>query len=295
MGVSIVTFPLEQIGWGLRQLSLSGTVGNVLAVIIYLVIGCIPAEIYLLLKKRGNSCKEDVLLLPISAALFVVLYFMVNPGLFQTGGMGGETYLLCGTLYSLLIGYLVLRTLKYSKQADMRGLQNALRILLVMVIVLFAVLILVEFFVNLPTRIAAVREANSAVMGNEILEMPGLTLTYIFLLLRCGVNILSYGCYIVIFYFCIRVLDELIHHSYSEEAIAAVKRTSEYCRKALAAIVVSEVILNVAQILCRNRIYQVDITANVPLGTILFIFAIHVMARYIEENQKLKLDNSLFI
>ena len=54
-------------------------------------------------------------------------------------------------------------------------------------------------------------------------------------------------------------------------------------------------LLNIAQLLCADLLYQIHITVNIPIFAILFLLVIHVMARYIEENQKLKQDNDLFI
>ena len=42
---TLIAFPFEQIGAGLRVLSLSGAVGNVVAIILYMLLGLIPAGI----------------------------------------------------------------------------------------------------------------------------------------------------------------------------------------------------------------------------------------------------------
>ena len=43
---TLIAFPFEQIGAGLRILSLSGAVGNVIAIILYMLLGLIPAGIW---------------------------------------------------------------------------------------------------------------------------------------------------------------------------------------------------------------------------------------------------------
>ena len=40
---TLIAFPFEQIGAGLRVLSLSGAVGNVVAIILYMLLGLIPS------------------------------------------------------------------------------------------------------------------------------------------------------------------------------------------------------------------------------------------------------------
>ena len=66
---TLIAFPFEQIGAGLRVLSL---------------LGLIPAGIWGFLHWRKKSEPLDFMLLVISALLFVTLYYMINPGLLST-------------------------------------------------------------------------------------------------------------------------------------------------------------------------------------------------------------------
>lgn len=52
---TLIAFPFEQIGAGLRVLSLSGAVGNVVAIILYILLGLIPAGIWGFLHWRRNQ------------------------------------------------------------------------------------------------------------------------------------------------------------------------------------------------------------------------------------------------
>ena len=67
---TLIAFPFEQIGAGLRVLSLSGAVGNVIAIILYMLLGLIPAGIWVFLHWRKKSEPLDFMLLVISALLF---------------------------------------------------------------------------------------------------------------------------------------------------------------------------------------------------------------------------------
>ncbi len=76
-----MAFPFEQIGLILRRLSLSGTAGNIAAVLIYATFCLTPVFILFLRRKKRGFFTEDLLLALLSAVLFVVLYYMINPGL----------------------------------------------------------------------------------------------------------------------------------------------------------------------------------------------------------------------
>ena len=79
--LQIMYLPFELIGKGLRVLSLSSAIGNVIAIIIYAAISMIPAIYVIDLRKRGRKCKEDILLVAFTGLLFYSLYMFINPGL----------------------------------------------------------------------------------------------------------------------------------------------------------------------------------------------------------------------
>lgn len=81
MFTTITAFPFEQIGWGLRQLSLSGAAGNLAAVVFYLLLSLLPCAVYCFLWAKKRLCRADWLLIIMSALLFFVNYYMINPGL----------------------------------------------------------------------------------------------------------------------------------------------------------------------------------------------------------------------
>lgn len=294
MGFDIMSFPLEQIGWGLRQLSLSGAVGNVFAIIIYLGIGAIPCGIFFWLRSKKKDCKVDYLLLLLSVMLLVVLYYMINPGLLAVSMLGSGKIFMGGTFYSVLVGYLVLRFILKKQTTDLESLQKSLRIVLVFVMILFAWSVVAECAVNLPAAIQSVREGNS-VSDTFFFEAPDLTMTYVILVFQSAVNALPNGLCAVVIFFCIKTLDELLQNSESEKAVEMVKKITVFCKKSLVVVVVSGMMCNLAQILLSSQLYYMHISVNIPVFAIVFMLVIHIMARYIEENQKLKEDNSLFI
>lgn len=294
MEFNILSFPLEQIGWCLRQLSLSGAVGNIFAIIIYLLIGAIPWGTYFILKKKEMHCKMDFMLWILSGLLLVVLYYMINPGFLPSSLLGNGKTLLGGTFYSVLVGYLVLRVTMGKNETDLIRVQKSLRFVLVLVLLLFAWAVLAEGVVNLPAAIQALEEGNY-ITDDFFFEAPDLTLTKVFLVLQSIVNALPNGLSAVIIFFCIKALDELLVNSYSEKAVAVIKKIVRLCKKSLVVVVASGMVFNLAQMIFSSQLHQMNITVNIPVFEILFMLVIHMMARYIEENHRLQEDNSLFI
>ena len=296
MGFNILNFPLEQIGWGLRQLSLSGGVGNVVAILLFLFVGVLPCGVFLLLKKKGKALFIDWMLVGLSVVLLLVLYYMINPGLLPVPIIGSKM-LLGSAFYSVLIGYLVLRVIVGNRYVDTMVLQKSLCMMLYVVMFLFAWSVVIEFFINLPATIQLVKEGNATtgIMMDGFLDEPDLTLTYAFLAMQSIVNALPNGLGAVAMFFCIRVLKELLRDAYSERAQILIKRLIRYCKISLVVVVLSGMVLNLMQIMLAHLLYQVNVQIDIPIFSILFFLVIHLMARYIEENQKWKMENELFI
>ena len=73
-----MAFPFEQIGMGLRMLSLIGKLGNSFALTLYTAFCFLPLLFLLMARNKRKLYKEDALLGLLSAALFVSLYLMIN-------------------------------------------------------------------------------------------------------------------------------------------------------------------------------------------------------------------------
>lgn len=295
MGFDIFAFPFEQVGKGLRVLSLSGMIGNVIAIVLYIFVSIIPFGIYLYMRIRKKEKKIDLLLPLLSCFLFEMLYFMINPGLMPEVLAGTGKGLWGGTFYSFLVGYLILRVTIGVKK-DIVSLQKSLRIVLYSIMILFAWSVLAEVFLSLPASIEAVKRMNTAV-GDPFsgYSGPGLLMTYVFLILKSLITALPNGLCAVIVFFCIKTLNVLLEERYCEKADEFVKKVASLCKKSLVLVLVASMGFNFMQLLFSSQLYHINLEINIPIFTILFLLTIHMMASYIEENRKLKEDNELFI
>lgn len=111
-----MTFPWEQLGLLLRRLSLSGSFGNAAAWILFLATGALPLLAAAVLLRRHRACGADFLLAALSAALFVGLWFFVNPSYIDrylspmpAGGIA--KFALASVIDSLLLTWFLLRFL----------------------------------------------------------------------------------------------------------------------------------------------------------------------------------------
>lgn len=290
MEFNIFSFPFEQIGWCLRQLSLAGSVGNVFAIIIYLFLGAFPIIGFVVLKKNRKSCRADVILFILSALLYVMMYYMINPGLIISNVAGAGRMMWGGTFYSVLMTYFIIRHFGTAKNVDLKLLHRSLRVLLIFTLLIFSGSVALELFVHLPAEWTKLAEKHTGV------TLPSdLVLSYVGLTLQSIASALPNGLGAVAVFFSVKGIKELLKDAYSETAITQVKKIGTFCKCSLMLIVAVIMLVNVFQLMFAAYLFDIRIVVSIPVFAILFLLVIHVMVKYMEENQRLKRDNDLFI
>lgn len=300
----LLAFPFEQIAWGLRRLSLSGKVGNGIAVILYLAVCLIPAGIFYRRRQSFERHGEDWLLVVLSLLLFYVIYHMINPGLLAMGlPAGGETgaglplfgsgpadggALLGGVIYSVLIGYLVWHTMRNFAGAGAGKLGRYLSGLLVALTVLLVYSAFGPSFGALLESFETLREGNT-LMGQ------GPSFTDLFLVLGYVGNILPLLLDILVIFAGAGLLEEMEENAYSEASARAAERLSFACGISLTAGVGFPIAFNLLQLLCAGSLLEVHYLVRLPLTSAIFALAALLFARYIRAARELKEDHDLFI
>ena len=293
---TIMAVPFEQIGIGLRFLSLQGSLWNALALTIYAAIGLIPIW-YLLRKvqKRGFQYEDSFLLLVLSIFIFLVMYWMVNTDkiteLFPIGGTFGDEIgkaILGCTVYSVLSAYLVIRILRLFFESKIEQLNQYLRILLGVLNVIFVWIIFGSCLDSLLESIKTLKAGN---VGNE----AELGVTYVILGLGFMVEALPYVLNIVTVFLALKLIDVMSTDGYSEDTVIIANKLSQWCAKALAVVMLSNVSLNLIQLVLAKKLRNMNSNLSIPVVSIAFVLAVLILARMIAENRKLKGDNDLFI
>lgn len=282
----VIAFPLEQIGYGLRQLSLSGSAGNAAAIGLYVLLSLVP--LVFLFRRRLHW--EDSLLVAMSALLFLSLYCMINPGLLSQWagnplGVVFEKAILGAFFYALVVGYVVLRLLRSFFAAEQEKLTRYLHVLLGGLSVLLVYSAFGSGFAGLLDSFDALRAGNT---GNEHL-LGG---TYVFLSLQYAVDVLPYLLDLMIVYALGVVLDS---ERYSDDAILAAEKLARLCRISLIAMVVSNLAYHGLQLLFVKSLMQTNSVVQLPLFSLLFVLAVLLVTRLLNDNRQLKEDNDLFI
>jgi len=284
---SLAAFPFAQIGLGLRWLSLSGAVGNGLAIGIYVLLGLIPLIALGVLWRRGRLRRADALLAVLSALLFWVLYLMVNPGLLTAwlnlaaGGIVGRA-VLGGAVYGVLAGWLVLRALEMARGAG-AGLLWGLGWLLGLLAAAFA-----GGAAGAQAAMVSLRNGN---LGSEGTLGP----SYVFLILGQGVAALPYALDAMVALRARGLVLELERDRYSQAAVAAAEGLSRLCARALAVTVGANLTFQLLQLACARWLRSLNTQVSFPLLSMAFVLGALLLSRLIREGKQLKDDNDLFV
>lgn len=289
---ALVTFPYAQIGQGLRALSLSGTLGDVAAWLLYLALGLLPAAYLLLRAVKHRARAEDALLAILSATLLYALYLFINPAdIAQRMGDAsmqtmGAIALGC-TLDSLLIAYAVLRLLRGSESSA--GLYRGMRWLLRATA---AVLVFAAFgsaLSSLLTSFDTLREANTA------LEPSALTGSYAFLVLQYLVGVLPYLIGVPIVFAGLNLVGAMEEAPYSDAAADAARLIGKRSGIAVIAVLLSQVALNLLQVLFAGAVRESSFTLSIPIAAILLLLGARLLAEFVAKGKQIKDDNESFI
>ena len=291
--VTALAFPFEQIGLGLRALSLSGATGNTLALILYGLLCLVPLALVPWLGRRRKLVVEDGLLVLLSAVLFAVMYLMINPGLLRNSagnltGPGLGKALMGAVLYSIIIGYLLLRVLRLSLRADAAKLQKYLAALLWLLTAVFVYAI----FGACTSKLV---ESFQALCAGNTQRDAAFVVSCVFLILQYCLDALAYVLDILVAFAALDLLYKMRADRYSEAAVAASGKLSHRCAKALAFTATAHIVFNLLQLLFYSKLLVVNGTLSLPLSSIAFVLAALLLAQYIQENKRLKDDNDMFI
>jgi hypothetical protein len=290
--VTIAQFPFAEVGLLLRSLSLSGTVGNVAAIVLYAMLCTVPlAVVALRIKKRALKA-EDALLVIMSGFGFYMMYMMVNPGIlsripcYAVGDSGKAV--LGGTFYSLLIGYLVLRLLRHAGGSGTDKLLRVMRLL-------FAIVALVLVFSVAYIGVSDVRSELAAIKAANTDPSVSLGLTTFFVVLRFVLTQSPVVMELGIFLLGMRLCEALREDRYGEVAIDAARKLASFAKIMVVVILLCCITRNLAQVVFAGSLISVDFLATLPLSEIVVAVGALLLTRFFVASRELKQDNQMII
>lgn len=303
---SIFSFPFEQIGQGLRALSLSGTFGNIVAILLYTALSISPVLYMAYRKRKGRLIREDFFLPFISLCLFVGIYIYINPGYlrnFVAPFAVSDSYLLAigSTLWSIIICYVVFRILHDVEHKESIDLLRLMQNLLIIIILLVIWNILGPGLLSLITEIKETAAGNTAdaffselYTENSFFD-GNLNVTCFWLILKYLLDCIPSLLLLWLLFLAKRVVRTLQKDSFSETVIVLCQELGIRCRNIVIVICVLTVAENILQLLCSHFLLTTYYQITIPIYTLLLVFVILLFSKKLSESRTLKLDNDSII
>ena len=293
-----LTAPIELAGGLLRELSLSGPGGNVLAWAIVLLAAGLPLLLLVLPPNRGRRHWEDIFL-PASSLLLIGLAFCaVNPSYLDR--FFGSTLLIAAAVIwvSLLVFWGVLRLLRGMEEAPLERLSGVLRILLVgcAALLVFAVASRVSGAIveinnlqqdwTLFLAVASVPEP-SGLTGDQALNIA-LALPLVELipdLLGAWMLLLAAD-----------LTTALAREPFGEESVGRCVTTARWSRLAIQATLVLALGVNLVKLARYDSlITEVKVSLDLPLIPLILSAALYLLCRCVQRGRELQEDNDSII
>ena len=290
---------LEEAGAWLRQLSLSGAGGNVLAWALVLLVSCLPLLLLVLPRGRGRWHGED-LLLPGCALLFLVLAFcLVNPT-WQPSPIFPEVWMLAafGIWGMGLVSWLVLRLLRGLEEGTIEKVSAVLRVLLVGC----AALLVFAAALHGSRAVAAAVDGpapEQIAMGqlitggafDRVMSSGSLWLTAVLALAELVPNLLAAWVLLL----AADLTDALALGPFSGESAARCAATARRCRLAIQLTLALALGGNLVKLALVGVIPQVQFSLDLPLLPLTLAAALYLLCRCIQRGKELQEDNDSII
>ena len=296
--------PFIWAGAGLRALSLSGSLGNAMALVLYASVSLLPLLPLIKNVKQKGSPAMRWLLVSMCAYLLFLMYFMVNPTminlLFHPRYTSAPDMLdvfqamLCMTFYVLLASYWVLAVM-----ADKQNLAKQLSRLLY---VFGAALIIYVFYIN----VADVKNTLSSLTQASANDLTGFILPNY----EAALTPTPDGIVAVISFLCnsapallmltaiplahrlLMSLESNFFDAANQQHAAAVALR---CQLAVYATLCAMLLLTVLQLLLGTRLANVSIIVQMPLSVLALSLSMMLLSRYLMRSCAVQQENEMMI
>lgn len=290
--IAAAAFPLAQAGSALRALSLSGAGGNLAAWFFYILLSLLPLGVFFWLAAAKRRRAPDWLLPALTALLFYALYGMINPGVLPFSSQlpqDAGKVVVNATFCSVLLAWALLRWMDALETRSTARLGTLLHMFLAVLAALFLASV---FGIALSDTLRALQSLRAANTGRAAGE---LALTEGFLWARWAVDSLPALLDLAVLHGLSRLLDSAQDGLYSEQTVEATAALARWCRRSVAAAVLLQAGLDLAQLACAGSLYKIDAVLHFPAAAIGFALGALLLARWIAAGKELKDENERFI
>lgn len=284
----IMYYPFDLIGDGLRKLSLSSTIGNIIALFIYILTCLIPALIYLYKYKKGSNKEIDCILIGASAYLFYAIYQFINPmelySLLPNDLYGSEGFISTGKLcvsmmfYIIIISYFVLISLTFLSLQEKTNNKNALKGLQIILVLFLISDIIVIFYFGIFDLLSKLNKSG-----------------FLFYIMKYILSVAPMIMSMIVIFVGIKLINDFRQNQYGETVVESIKKIYEYSKITVYLSVISSLLINGMQLFLSSTIRDINMFLSVPFIPLIVAFVGIILCKYFQESKDLYDDNNTII
>lgn len=306
--------PFIFIGSGLRMLSQQSFLGNVLAFLLFGMISLLPS-IYLMIKyARRRFQKSDLILLIISAYLFYMLYYFINPGLMLnkvSSAFSNQDIIAAAQLpytllfYWLLLMYfifLMLENLHSVKKSELNlYLCNKLQLILIIVSSLYTFSIgyfhTFSFLTDLKKYLEEYSLSKELSLTDNITSnfYPAALINNIFIPYSFLLNLIPVVFLILILVHSIQLLKSIADSHLQPKEVLAAKELGRISKITVIVTILCNFMVNLFQFIFSHQLQNINITLQISFAPLIFAFVAYIMAGFFKETMELQEENNMII
>lgn len=323
--ISMWYFPIELLAFGLRWLSFSSFMGNVLAWIIYVGICLIPASFVIykfIMYKRVNkliydkklydmsrwNSKEneslddknfkikltDIILLLLSTYLFFMIYCFINPGFMSfiipdinMGDMEGSLLSMLKNVIVAVAYSLIIGFIVLKFADNFRIVKNkSVSILMHVERILIICTLIYVAFVCFTLPLNLFQEFTTTNNSDSAMFATLIKFLLELLPMACFVGIMESG---------VILLHSLKEDKYSEKTINSANILAERSRRTVSVSIICNIALNVIELLFWQKALNANVLLDIPFIPLILAFIGLLVAEYLKESSNLYNDNKMII
>ena len=289
--ISLASMPnvLAVIGDVLRTLSLSGTLGNVVALSVVGLLALLPIIYQIHRERTGKHISADWLMPVLSIQICFFFFYLVNPTLIShTTGLptsGIYFYLSLSTLIGTLITYMILRILLNLQHIERTKLLLTFRRLLSFGAALLIFLYTFSAVSALLSEIKIVQEANTYSTSSTIIMLCFLMILNLIPSLLSGLILL----------WASDMVDVLEGDPFCVESTNLCKQIAVRCSHIAVFSLLISLFSNLLQLVQFKNLHDINISIEFPFMSLLLSVALLVLCRYLQQGKILQDDNESII
>lgn len=293
--IYLISMPFEYIGKVLRWFSLSSSVGNIIANLLYIMLSLLPL-IYMVQKHlNARLVKTDILLPILSIFLFYMLYEFVNPDLMiqriqlfdKEISISMAKISFSITFYALCVGYLILKmasSLMTETTEDKSGfLCKGLEKILVAAVALYTFglgfIMPFDMFQGFSKYVSEDRTSINALFIVLSFLLQSLPVIFTIMTLISG----------------IKLVNEMIINHMKDEEIEAAKKMGTISKRAVYVTVICNIALNLMQFLFSSQLNDTSYNLAISLFPLIIAFMAMILSGFFKAVKELNEDNEMII